>query len=216
MTTLFNVYSCLLTYPDDELLAALPAITATLEAADALATVQPLLDLLQSNDLISLQENYVATFDRTPSHSLHIFEHVHGESRDCGQAMVDLVDEYRQAGFDVVDSELPDYVPLFLEFLSLLDSEKALTLLDDAVHVLAHIGNNLGRNESPYQGVFTALEALARVEAGAMKFEAPRDMDEAMVMFGTTADGCEPLLNKKPQAAQAVKFYTQPAVKGAC
>ena len=131
MTTLFNVYSCLLTYPDDELLAALPAITATLEAADALATVQPLLDLLQSNDLISLQENYVATFDRTPSHSLHIFEHVHGESRDRGQAMVDLVDEYRQAGFDVVDSELPDYVPLFLEFLSLLDSEKALTLLDD-------------------------------------------------------------------------------------
>ena len=104
MTTLFNVYSCLLTYPDDELLAALPAITATLEAADALATVQPLLDLLQSNDLISLQENYVATFDRNPSHSLHLFEHVHGESRDRGQAMVDLVDEYRNAGFDVVDS----------------------------------------------------------------------------------------------------------------
>jgi len=216
MTALLNVYSCLLTYPDAELLAALPELEQALQQADALAGVQPLLALLQANDLISLQENYVATFDRNPSHSLHLFEHVHGESRDRGQAMVDLVDEYRNAGFDVVDSELPDYVPLFLEFLSLLPAEKALTLLDDAIHVLAHIGKNLARNESPYHLVFKGLEALARVEAAAIDFEAPRDMDEAMVMFGTTADGCEPLLNKKPQAAQAVKFYTQPVVNGAC
>jgi nitrate reductase delta subunit len=76
----------------------------------------PLLDELRSRPLIELQENYVATFDRSPSHSLHLFEHVHGESRDRGQAMVDLMDEYRRDGFEPLETELPDYVPLFLEF----------------------------------------------------------------------------------------------------
>jgi nitrate reductase delta subunit len=80
----------------------------------------PLLDELRSRPLIELQENYVATFDRSPSHSLHLFEHVHGESRDRGQAMVDLMDEYRRDGFEPLETELPDYVPLFLEFLGAL------------------------------------------------------------------------------------------------
>ena len=216
MTSLFSIYSCLLSYPEAELLAALTDIEQALAEQHALTAMQPVLTLLQGNDLISLQENYVATFDRNPSHSLHLFEHVHGESRERGQAMVGLVEEYRNAGFDVVDSELPDYVPLFLEFLALLDREKALALLDDAIHVLAHIGRHLHRNHSPYHVIFSALEDLARVAPEDIAFEAPRDMDEAMILFGTAADGCEPLLNKKPQAAQAVKFYTRPAGAALC
>ena len=166
MTTLFNVYSCLLTYPDDELLAALPAITATLEAADALATVQPLLDLLQSNDLISLQENYVATFDRTPSHSLHIFEHVHGESRDRGQAMVDLMGQYQEAGFEISVKELPDYLPLYLEFLayqaSVINDDIQIRMdIADVSHILALLAARLEGRGSLYKGCFNALLQIA-------------------------------------------------------
>jgi nitrate reductase delta subunit len=77
------------------------------------------------------------TFDRSPSHSLHLFEHIHGESRDRGQAMVDLMEEYKPPWPAVVGDELPDYVPLFLEFLSLLDEAEGERLLGDAIHVLA-------------------------------------------------------------------------------
>ncbi|MCR2493331.1 nitrate reductase molybdenum cofactor assembly chaperone, partial [Salmonella enterica] len=84
---------------------------------EAEETLQPLIGHLASQDLIALQETYVATFDRNRAHSLHLFEHVHGESRDRGQAMVDLLETYRQHGFEPVVSELPDHVPLFLEFL---------------------------------------------------------------------------------------------------
>ena len=113
---IYRILSALLSYPQPELIAALPEIRAELavdqEATDAL---QPLLNYLQESDLISVQENYVGTFDRTPSVALHLFEHIHGESRDRGQAMVDLISEYRRYGFEPEASELPDYVPLFLE-----------------------------------------------------------------------------------------------------
>ena len=110
-----------------------------------------------------MQENYVATFDRNRAHSLHLFEHVHGESRDRGQAMVDLLETYRQHGFEPVVSELPDHVPLFLEFLGVIDPAVAQDLLDDAIHVRAAIGSRLARNESPYASVFVVLRGLSPV-----------------------------------------------------
>ncbi len=118
---LYPVLCALLCYPDEALLDSLPEIDAALaewpQPRDMLA---PLTALLRSESLIALQENYVATFDRNPAHSLHLFEHVHGESRDRGQAMVDLIEEYRRDGFEPAASELPDYVPLFLEYLGAL------------------------------------------------------------------------------------------------
>src|SRR5690606_10247101 len=90
----YRVLSALLTYPDQALLAALPELQAGLSPAQR-AQLAPLFEALsQADDLISVQEQYVATFDRRPSHSLHLFEHIHGQSRDRGQAMVDLRDEY--------------------------------------------------------------------------------------------------------------------------
>ncbi|HBL65691.1 MAG TPA: nitrate reductase molybdenum cofactor assembly chaperone, partial [Achromobacter sp.] len=114
--------SALLSYPEPDLLDALGEVEAALaDDPDAEEALQPLVAYLATNDLITVQENYVATFDRNRSHSLHLFEHVHGESRDRGQAMVDLLDTYRQHGFEPVVSELPDHVPLFLEFLGVID-----------------------------------------------------------------------------------------------
>src|SRR5450830_589750 len=136
----YRILSALLLYPEPELVAALPELHAGLGATPALqAQLAPLFAHLADHDLIELQQVYVQTFDRTPSHSLHLFEHIHGESRDRGQAMVDLMEEYKKHGLEMCGSELPDYVPLFLEFLSQLDSDEAAgRLLGDAVHVLAH------------------------------------------------------------------------------
>jgi|GEM_PF-162375 len=194
-----TVLSALLTYPDESLLDSLDEIEQCLaEWPQARTLLAPLTDLLRSTSLISLQENYVATFDRNPSHSLHLFEHVHGESRDRGQAMVDLLEEYRREGFDLVTSELPDYVPLFLEFLGVLalDGREAHAeqLLGDAIHVLAAIGDRLARNDSPYASAFAVLRTLTDVQPQAQEDPPVRDMDEAMEMFGPGADGVEPLL----------------------
>ncbi|MGO9446099.1 MAG: nitrate reductase molybdenum cofactor assembly chaperone [Thiobacillaceae bacterium] len=202
----FKVLSLLLCYPESDWLAVLPEMEDALAAeadfnGEALVRVAPLFALLRQTALITLQENYVATFDRNPSHSLHLFEHIHGESRDRGSAMVDLLEEYWKRDFDASAAELPDYVPLFLEFLSLLPAEEALPLLGDAVHVLATVGRKLDANGSPYACVFQVLEALSPVAAQALAEPPVRDMDEAMEMFGPSLDGVEPLLKPGPQVA---------------
>ena len=202
----FKVLSLLLMYPESDWLEALPEMEAALadEAGfngEARARLAPLFALLRQSRLIELEENYVATFDRNPSHSLHLFEHIHGESRDRGSAMIDLLNEYWKHDFDASASELPDYVPLFLEFLSLLPADEALALLGDAVHVLAAIGRKLDANGSPYAAAFQVLEAISPVAALELAEPPVRDMDEAMEMFGPSMDGVEPLLKPGPQVA---------------
>ena len=202
----FKVLSLLLCYPESDWLAALPELEGALTAeadfnGDAAARMAPLFKQLRETELIALQENYVATFDRNPSHSLHLFEHIHGESRDRGSAMIDLLQEYWKHDFDASSAELPDYVPLFLEFLSLLPAEEALELLGDAVHVLATIGRKLDANGSPYATAFQVLEALSPVAAQELAEPPVRDMDEAMELFGPSVDGIEPLLKPGPQVS---------------
>ena len=202
----FKVISLMLCYPEAEWLAALPELESALKAeadlnGEAAAKLAPLFAQLRDSGLIALQENYEATFDRNPSHSLHLFEHIHGESRDRGSAMIDLLEEYWKRDFDASSAELPDYVPLFLEFLSLLPADEALELLGDAVHVLATIGRKLDANGSPYAGAFQVLEAMSPVEAQELAEPPVHDMDEAMEMFGPSADGVEPLLKPGPQVS---------------
>lgn len=210
----FKLLSALLCYPEQTLLDAVPEIRALAQQEGTLAQeVEPLLQYLESGSLITLQENYVATFDRNQRHSLHLFEHIHGESRDRGQAMVDLLTEYRDNGFVMVPDELPDYVPLFLEFLAQIPEAKAKQLLGDAIHVLAMIGEKLTLNGSPYAVIFDAIRA--RCEVTPLPFAEPpvRDMDEALETFGPGEDGVEPLL--KPSATQAIHFFPRrPAMPG--
>lgn len=205
---IYRILSALLSYPQPDLIAALPEIGQELADEPGFAeTLQPLLSYLKSEQLIPLQENYVATFDRTPSQALHLFEHIHGESRDRGQAMVDLMEEYRRHGFEPDVSELPDYVPLFLEFLSLVDDEIAEKLLGDAIHVLAAIGVRLQRNDSPYSSIFMLLTTLTDVVPQEQGEPPIRDMDDAMETFGPGADGVEPLLKPTSCGTQTVNFY---------
>ncbi len=205
----YAVLSALLQYPEPELIENLVELHDLLAATPELqAPLQPLLAWLGEGRLIDLQQQYVTTFDRNPSHSLHLFEHIHGESRDRGQAMVDLMEEYKKHGLQMTGDDLPDYVPLFLEFLDQQDANTAACLLGDAVHVLAHIGNKLAANGSPYAGVFNVLEQLSPVAAEALTEPPVRDMDEALETFGPGADGVEPLLkNTCVPGTHPINFY---------
>jgi nitrate reductase delta subunit len=171
MAKTFKVLSALLSYPTAELKEAAPALKAALEAEALLpprvaAMVVRLIDDLASRDLTDAQERYVFLFDRTRSLSLHLFEHVHGESRERGQAMVDLLALYERHGLFLTARELPDYLPLFLEFLSTQPVGEARALLAQPLHIVSALVDRLRKRDSVYEGAFRALEALAK-DAGA-------------------------------------------------
>jgi nitrate reductase delta subunit len=162
----FKVLSALLTYPDEALIAAAPDFAAVLDAERLLPAaprraVGTLIDEIAGGEVYDLQERYGLLFDRSKTLALHLFEHVHGESRDRGQAMVDLKTMYEAAGLVIAANELPDYVPLFLEFLSTQPLEAARELLGQPAHILAALAERLGRRQSSYKAVFEALVAIA-------------------------------------------------------
>lgn len=165
MNTL-KALSALLTYPSRELQEAIPQIVEIIDNCAGLEKgareqLRLLTGSLANGDLYELQESYTDLFDRTRSLSLHIFEHIHGESRDRGQAMVDLQNHYAEHGLEIGASELPDYIPLFLEFLSMLPPSEASDLLGQPINILSAIGERLAKRNSPYQGVFQALVSLS-------------------------------------------------------
>ena len=166
-----KVLSHLLSYPEAETLAALDEMTAVIEQEKLVpeAHIKPVLAIINSYrgaDLLDLQERYVALFDRGRYLSLHIFEHVHGESRDRGQAMVNLLQMYEAHGFEMSTHELPDYIPLFLEFLSQQEPAEAVKLLQDAMLVLSLLGARLAERGSEFQAIFAALESIAGEPVG--------------------------------------------------
>lgn len=214
----FKVLSLLLSYPSPGLASESGALKAVLAeerllSQQVLREIGALIDHLAAEDLLDAQERYVFLFDRTRSLSLHLFEHVHGESRDRGQAMVDLLNLYRKKGLDVWGGELPDYLPLFLEYLSLIPLEEAKAFLGEPLHILSALRTRLEQRKSPYAAVFRALEDLAGQAADHEKVEAllagepdPHPLDkkalddawkEAEVRFGPGAEekGCPRMKN---------------------
>jgi nitrate reductase delta subunit len=158
MTKVLRALAALLSYPDEVLRAALPEIR---DAAPA--RVVPLVDEIEGSGLYEAQERYVALFDRSRALSLHLFEHVHGESRDRGQAMVDLQEMYALHGLEMNAHELPDYIPAFLEFLSALGHKEAGKLVGDTAHILRALGDRLAERGSRYALAFAALLEHARL-----------------------------------------------------
>jgi nitrate reductase delta subunit len=166
MIKALKAFSALLTYPTAELQQACGEISEAIEAELAVPLnvrdrLHKLLTEIATDDIYDLQERYVLLFDRTRSLSLHLFEHVHGESRDRGQAMIDLKAQYEKAGLFMGAAELPDFLPLFLEFLSTLPAQEASDMLGQPAHILAAMAERLRKRGSPYEAVFRALVALA-------------------------------------------------------
>lgn len=183
--------SRLMAYPTEELKAALPEIRDVLKAdgildAEQVSRLVRFVDELDEYSVLAQQERYVALFDRGRALSLHLFEHVHGESRDRGQAMVDLMELYQANGLYLDAHELPDYLPLMLEFLSTRPREEIDALLGDAMGVIVLLGARLRERDSGYHVLFDALEAIAGSHEGAAELrrtaatEGPDDTIERM------------------------------------
>ncbi|CFX58989.1 molybdenum-cofactor-assembly chaperone subunit (delta subunit) of nitrate reductase 1 [Candidatus Filomicrobium marinum] len=169
MAKTFKVLSTLLSYPTEEIVAAAPIMAGVLKEERLLRPREikaliPLVEELSASDLYELQERYVLLFDRTRSLSLHLFEHVHGESRDRGQAMVDLKAVYERAGLEISSNELSDYLPLFLEFLATQPLTEALDLVGQPAHIFAALAERLRRRKSIYTAVFDVLAKLAKAD----------------------------------------------------
>ncbi len=160
-----KVLGFLLTYPTDNHKTYAKENLKILENEGVLANeniiaLKTLLDWVELTDLLDVQEEYVSLFDRTPSLSLHIFEHVHGDSRDRGQAMVDLNDLYISKGLELSCHETPDYLPLFLEYLSTLEADEIKKDLSDISHVLSALETRLKNRDSLYKAVFKAIVSI--------------------------------------------------------
>ena len=166
---ILKVISLLLDYPTEPLLAGRDELDQAISASREISPQQrsalhELLELICENDLMDGQEHYGALFGRGRSLSLLMFEHVHGESRDRGQAMVDLMAQYEAAGFAIGVKELPDYIPLYLEFLATREDLEAREGLADVAHLLTLLAARLDERESAYAGCFRALLQIAGVE----------------------------------------------------
>ena len=162
--------SLLLSYPTRELQQAMPEIGGVLASdtrltAAARRALRPLVEELGGRDIYDLEEQFVMLFDRSRTLSLNLFEHVHGESRDRGSAMVSLLETYREKGFEPNTSELPDHLPVLLEFLSTCPFVEIQETLADAAHIFEALNARLVRRESRYGAAFAALLQLAGVEA---------------------------------------------------
>jgi nitrate reductase molybdenum cofactor assembly chaperone NarJ/NarW len=224
MAQSYRALAVMLSYPTAENAALMKAALEALEReklipARMVRRLTPLASELSARDLYELQARYVDLFDRTRSLSLQLYEHVHGESRDRGQAMVELLKLYSARGLELTAKELPDHLPVFLEFLSMLPMAEAAALLGEAAHVLEALRERLKKRRSPYGRVFDALVALVESERNAEALKAllqepdddPNDLEaldrawtEEQVSFGPDKVGC-------PKAAEMVAGMEAPA-----
>ncbi|PJB73006.1 MAG: nitrate reductase molybdenum cofactor assembly chaperone [Alphaproteobacteria bacterium CG_4_9_14_3_um_filter_47_13] len=161
-----KIIGALMTYPTAELQQAASEMAEILKqeswlSGKILKELESFIADIAVQDLLDLQENYVSLFDRTPSLSLHLFEHVHGDSRDRGQALVELDMLYREIGLENISEHTPDFLPLFLEYLSQISLNQARHNLDGAIDVIAVVGERLKKRSSPYAVLFESLKEAA-------------------------------------------------------
>lgn len=186
-----RVLARLLDYPTQELQDASGELIEILNAErrlgeDLKTALMDWCQRTQESDLLELQAEYVALFDKGRATSLLLFEHVHGESRDRGQAMVDLMNEYQAAGFELDARELPDHLPLFLEYLSMCDEAEIGRWLGEIRHILALLTARLEERGADHALVPLALLALVGAESDVeehrlqVKEEAPDNTPEAL------------------------------------
>lgn len=171
-----RVLARLMAYPEQALLDSVPPMLDIIRSEDWLSP--PLRERLEQfmhglavQPIFEVQEQYVSLFDRGRALSLHLFEHVHGESRDRGQAMVDLLELYRDGGLELDARELPDYLPLMLEYLSTRPRDEVKELLADAMGVIVLLGARLAERQSGYAVLFDALETIAGSPADAKEIK---------------------------------------------
>jgi nitrate reductase molybdenum cofactor assembly chaperone NarJ/NarW len=163
---IYKLLSALLDYPNQELvehLSELHDFVAKIQEVEITEreALQGFLTHLQSMSVTELQADYVKTFDMTAEHSLHLTHHLFGDDKNRGPALIDLGELYKDYGVEVVTNELPDYLPLVLEFTAYLDDSEATVFLSDAKKVLSVLADNLKKAESPYAALLSIIENRA-------------------------------------------------------
>jgi nitrate reductase delta subunit len=205
-----RVLAALLSYPDAHLRGSLPEIAALLAEDNVLAgsrrgEMEALTRWLASGDALDAETAYVETFDRGRATSLHLFEHVHGDSRDRGPAMVDLAQTYAAAGLMLREGELPDYLPAVLEFVSTQPAREAKAFLGEIAHLVNAIFNALLQRGSPYASVLGALLDMAGEKAQAVEPVAEASLDETWVE-PAAFEGCSSRGQARPGDPQRVRI----------
>ncbi len=214
-----RVLARLLSYPDAELRGHLGDLRAALHSEQALGArrleeLDALLMSMRLRDPIELEVDYVQLFDRGRSTSLHLFEHVHGDSRDRGPAMIDLAQTYEQAGLYLAEGELPDYLPVVLEFVSTQPAKEARAFLGEMTHILNAIFSALVKRDSAYASVLGALLEIAGERAQAVKVAEEPPLDESWeepAVFG----GCSTEGQARPGQPQPVRIVRKTAAGAA-
>lgn len=220
--SLLKLIGVLMDYPQDDLWQHADELLQV--AADASLSRQRQTDLqdfvrkLTTTDPLEAQDYWLSTFDRGRSMSLLMFEHIHGESRDRGQAMVDLIEAYRKNGFELDAKELPDYLPLLLEYLDHQPQEEARDWLQHVAHIVGMLSARAAERGNHYAVLFDILieyadgkvnlEVLRKRASEEPRDDTPEAMDrlweEEAVRFGAEAPGenCEP--TKRSPARPAI------------
>ena len=210
-----RVLALLLGYPDAELRSHLGEMQGVLHAeralsASRLAELDALIATLGRKAVLEVESDYVELFDRGRATSLHLFEHVHGDSRDRGPAMIDLTKTYEQAGLFLGENEMPDFVPVVLEFTSTLQPRQAREFLGEMAHIFNAIFAALQKRESPYACVLGALLELAGEKASPVEVAADEPID-AVWQEPVVFDGCSSKGQSRPDQAQPIHIVPRAA-----
>ncbi len=215
-----RVLARLLSYPDAELRSHLSGMRAALHTERAitlgrLAELDVLMDTLSSADPLDTEAAYVQLFDRGRATSLHLFEHVHGDSRDRGPAMIDLAQTYDKAGLFLAPGELPDYLPVVLEFVSTQPPREAREFLGEMAHIFNALFGALQQRQSAYASVIGALLELAGERAQPVKLAPEDPLDESWAE-PPAFDGCSPKGQGRPDQPQPIRIVRKDnSAKGA-
>jgi len=203
--------SRLLQYPDRELMDNLSEVAAALYEMPKLSKkvqvgLEEFVNNLEASDLMDSQENYVECFDRGRATSLHLFEHVHGDSRERGQAMVDLLQTYKEGGLQLSANELPDHLSIILEFASTLPLDQAKQFVGEMAHILNAVYSTLVARNNRYAWLIAAAIEFSgeKFKVVELKIE-EESMDEEWAeppAFG----GCSTRGQSKPGEEQPLHF----------
>jgi nitrate reductase delta subunit len=213
-----RVLAALLAYPDQEMRGYLDDMLAILRSEHALSAerlqeIDALIDSLVTADPLEAEAGYVELFDRGRATSLHLFEHVHGDSRDRGPAMIDLAQTYEKAGLYLAPGELPDYLPAVLEFVSTQPAAEARAFLSEMSHIFNSLFNALQGRASPYASVVGALLELAGEKAQPVKIAAEQPLDESWIE-PRVFDGCSSQGQARPGQPQPIHLVRKNAKTG--
>jgi nitrate reductase delta subunit len=214
-----RVLAALLSYPDDAMRGALARMREILIGESALpesrlAELDALIESFASADPLETEANYVQMFDRGHSTSLHLFEHVHGDSRERGPAMVDLAQTYEKTGLTLAPGELPDYLPVVLEFASTQPPAVAREFLGEMTHIFSAIFSALRERGSPYASVLGALLELAGEKAQTVTLAAKPALDESWAE-PPVFDGCSSKGQSRPGQPQPIRIFPRNTRTGA-